>query len=142
MVKRVTNKGKVIDIETLIAQNSDTPAMGNMRVNAKGDLLGKNGEVVQRNEDRVRAYYEGNPKSSTAKSSLKGAMPDQEPQQQSAMNPSVKTAQAQKTEADQSVMNTVEQPTDKKPVGYKEVEMPNGDIEMVPIYEDDWSDES
>jgi hypothetical protein len=113
-----------------------------MRVNAKGDLLGKNGEVVQRNEDRVRAYYEGNPKSSTAKSSLKGAMPDQEPQQQSAMNPSVKTAQAQKTEADQSVMNTVEQPTDKKPVGYKEVEMPNGDIEMVPIYEDDWSDES
>jgi len=142
MVKRVTNKGKVIDIETLIAQNSDTPAMGNMRVNAKGDLLGKNGEVVQRNEDRVRAYYEGNPKSSTAKSSLKGAMPDQEPQQQSAMSPSVKTAQAQKTEADQSVMNPVEQPTDKKPVGYKEVEMPNGDIEMVPIYEDDWSDES
>jgi hypothetical protein len=142
MVKRVTNKGKVIDIETLIAQNSDTPAMGNMRVNAKGDLLGKNGEVVQRNEDRVRAYYEGNPKSSTAKSSLKGAMPDQEPQQQTAMDPSVKTAQAQKTEADQSVMNPVEQPTDKKPVGYKEVEMPNGDIEMVPIYEDDWSDES
>jgi hypothetical protein len=141
MVKRVTNKGKVIDIETLIAQNSDTPAMGNMRVNAKGDLLGKNGEVVQRNEDRVRAYYEGNPKSSTAKSSLKGAMPDQEPQQQTAMDPSVKTAQAQQTEADQSVMNTVEQ-TDKKPVGYKEVEMPNGDIEMVPIYEDDWSDES
>ena len=142
MVKRVTNKGKVIDIETLIAQNSDTPAMGNMRVNAKGDLLGKNGEVVQRNEDRVRAYYEGNPKSSTAKSSLKGAMPDQEPQKQTAMDPSVKTAQAQKTEADQSVMNPVEQPTDKKPVGYKEVEMPNGDIEMVPIYEDDWSDES
>ena len=142
MVKRVTNKGKVIDIETLIAQNSDTPAMGNMKVNAKGDLLGKNGEVIQRNEDRVRSYYEDNPKSSTAKSSLKGAMPDQEPQQQTAMDPSLKTAQSQKTEADQSVMNAVEQPVDKKPVGYKEVEMPNGDIEMVPIYEDDWSDES
>jgi len=151
MVKRVTNKGKVIDIETLIAQNSDTPAMGNMRVNAKGDLLGKNGEVVQRNEDRVRAYYEGNPKSSTAKSSLKGAMPDQEPQQQSAMNPSVKTAQAQKTEADQSVMNAVEPapvqeqpPTlteERKIVSYKEVEKPNGDIEMVPVFEDDWSED-
>ena len=25
-------------------------------------------------------------------------------------------------------------------VGYKEVEQPNGDIEMVPVYEDDWSE--
>jgi len=29
----------------------------------------------------------------------------------------------------------------KEPVGYKEVELPNGDIEMVPIYKDDNEDD-
>ena len=35
-----------------------------------------------------------------------------------------------------------EEKKDREPVGYKEVELPNGDIEMVPIYddEDDWED--
>ena len=46
----------------MIAQNQDEPAMGNMKVNAKGDVIGRNGEIVQKAEDRVRAYYEDNPK--------------------------------------------------------------------------------
>ena len=29
-------------------------------------------------------------------------------------------------------------PEEKKIVRYKEVELPNGDIEMAPVYEDDW----
>jgi hypothetical protein len=149
MVQRRTNKGIIIDMEALLAQNTDAPAMGNMRVNAKGDVLGKNGEVVQSAEDRARAYYQDNPKSSTAKSSLKGAMPDQPVQTDSEMEPEVKTAQAEKTEANQSVIDQVDPASvpakaDKEPVGYKEVEQPNGDIEMVPIYEDDddWEDDA
>ena len=141
MVKRTSNKGQVIDMDSLIAQNPDTPAMGNMRVNAKGDVLGPNGEVVQRSEDRVRAYYQDNPKSSTAKSSLKGPMPDQPESTQSDLTPEVKTAQAQKTEQDQSVMNAVQEPVERPIAGYKEVEDADGNIEMVPVYEDDWSDE-
>lgn len=141
MVKRTSNKGQVIDMDSLIAQNPDTPAMGNMRVNAKGDLLGPNGEIVQRSEDRVRAYYQDNPKSSTAKSSLKGPMPDQPESTQSDLTPEVKTAQAQKTEQDQSVMNAVQEPVERPIAGYKEVEDADGNIEMVPVYEDDWSDE-
>ena len=141
MVKRTTNKGVVIDLESLMAQNSDSPAMGNMRVNAKGDVIGKGGEIVQKSEDRVRAYYEDNPMSSTAKSSLKGPMPDQPVQEESDMAPEMKTAEAQQTEQDQSVQNAVEEPVqEQKVAGYKEVEMPNGDIEMVPVYEDDWED--
>ena len=58
MVQRRTNKGIIIDMEALLAQNSDEPAMGNMKVNAKGDVLGKNGEVIQSAEDRARAYYQ------------------------------------------------------------------------------------
>ena len=83
MVQRRTNKGVVIDMEALLAQNSDEPAMGNMRVNAKGDVIGKNGEIIQTAEDRARAYYTENPKSSTAKSTLKGAQPDQPAQTES-----------------------------------------------------------
>lgn len=151
MVQRRTNKGIVIDMEALLAQNSDEPAMGNMKVNAKGDVLGKNGEVIQSAEDRARAYYQDNPKSSTAKSSLKGAMPDQPAQTDSVMAPDVKTAEAEKTEANQSVIDQVDPASvpakadeSKEPVGYKEVELPNGDIEMVPIYddEDDWENDA
>mgnify|MGYP001491806489 FL=1 len=147
MVQRRTNKGVVIDMEALLAQNSDEPAMGNMRVNAKGDVIGKNGEIIQTAEDRARAYYTENPKSSTAKSTLKGAQPDQPAQTESDMEPEVKTAEAEKTEANQSVIDQVDPasvPEKREPVGYKEVEQPNGDIEMVPIYddEDDWEDDA
>ena len=50
--------------------------------------------------------------------------------------------ESQKTEQDQSVMNAVETPAqeERKVISYKEVELPNGDIEMVPVYEDDWKD--
>ena len=151
MVQRRTNKGVIIDMEALLAQNSDEPAMGNMKVNAKGDVLGKNGEIIQTAEDRARAYYTENPKSSTAKSTLKGAQPDQPAQTDSEMEPEVKTAEAQKTEANQSVIDQVDPASvpaqadeERTPVGYKEVEIQNGDIEMVPIYddEDDWENDA
>ena len=111
----------------------------------------KNGEIIQTAEDRARAYYTENPKSSTAKSTLKGAQPDQPAQTDSEMEPEVKTAEAQKTEANQSVIDQVDPASvpaqadeESTPVGYKEVELPNGDIEMVPIYddEDDWENDA
>ena len=71
-------------------------------------------------------------------------MPDQPAQQETDAQPELKTAEAQKTEADQSVMNAVETPVQeqRKVISYKEVELPNGDIEMVPVYEDDWADDN
>jgi hypothetical protein len=30
----------------------------------------------------------------------------------------------------------------REPISYKEVELPNGDIEMVPVYEDDWENDA
>jgi len=144
-MERRSNRGKIVDFDKLMDHYKDEQAIGNMRVNAKGDVLGKNGEIIQSAADRSRAYYKDNPKSSTAKSSLKGPMPDTPQQEQSAMTPDLNTAQSQKTEADQSVMNAVESQPEpvqetKTIVGYKEVEQPNGDIEMVPVYEDDWSE--
>jgi len=142
MVQRKTNNGQIIDFDSMIGQG-DEIAIGNMNVNARGDVLGKDGEVVTKAEDRVRAYYEDNPMSSTASASTKGAMPDVEPQAKSEMDPTPKTAKAQKTEADQSVMGQTAEPVEQERViaSYKEVEQENGDIEMVPVYEDDWEDE-
>ena len=96
MVQRRTNKGVVIDMEALLAQNSDEPAMGNMRVNAKGDVIGKNGEIIQTAEDRARAYYTENPKSSTAKPSLKAPPSDQLAQTESEMEPRSKDCRSGK----------------------------------------------
>ena len=149
MVQRRSRQGKIIDFESMLASQGKERAMGNMPVNAQGDVLGPNGEVVQKAEDRARAYYKDNPKSSTAKTSLKGAMPDVSNQTETKAEPELKTAKAQKTEADQSVMNAVEPvqeqpPTlteERKIISYKEVEQPNGDIEMVPVFEDDWSED-
>ena len=140
MVQRKTNNGQIIDFDSMIG--GDEIAIGNMNVNARGDVIGSNGEIVTKAEDRVRAYYEDNPNSSTATTSTKGPMPDVEPQAKTDMAPEVKTAKAQQTEADQSVMGQTTEPVVEERViaSYKEVELPNGDIEMVPVYEDDWED--
>ena len=142
MTDKKSNRGVIVDMESLIAAQGDQPAVGNMGVNANGDVLGPNGEIIQKAEDRVRAYYEENPMSSTAKTTLKGPMPDQPVTEETDAQPELKTAEAQKTEQDQSVMNAVETPAEeeRKVISYKEVELPNGDIEMVPVYEDDWTD--
>ena len=71
-MKRRTSKGKMIDLEAIIAnQARKPPAIGNMGVNSQGDVLGPGGTIVQENSKRVRAYYKDNPKSSTHKVSLK-----------------------------------------------------------------------
>ena len=144
MTERRSNKGVIVDMEALIAANADQPAVGNMGVNTNGDLIGKNGEIIQKAEDRVREYYQDNPLSSTAQTTLIGAVTDQPAQPETDAQPELKTAEAQKTEADQSVMNAVETPVQeqRKVISYKEVELPNGDIEMVPVYEDDWADDN
>jgi len=56
-----TMQGKVIDLEKLMRQNELTPAVGNMRVNARGDVLGSAGEIVKKREDVVAEYYSDNP---------------------------------------------------------------------------------
>jgi hypothetical protein len=159
MPTKKTNKGQVIDMDAIMAQNQSSVAVGNMGVNAKGDKIGKDGVVVQTSEDRVRAYYKDNPKSSTAQASLKGKRPTLTPDGQ-LQDPhmEVKTAKTQKENVrmqdEPSVTDTVQEvlddakiaqslpqepdefdvPDGAEPIGYKEVELPNGDIEMVPIY--------
>ena len=53
MTDRKSNRGIIVDMESLIAAQGDQPAVGNMNVNANGDVIGKNGEIIQKAEDRV-----------------------------------------------------------------------------------------
>ena len=56
-----TMQGKEIDLEKLARQNELMPAIGNMKVNARGDELGPSGQITRRREDIVAEYYEDNP---------------------------------------------------------------------------------
>ena len=54
-------RGKVVDMDLLRKKNELTPAIGNARVNARGDQLGAGGKIVKKREDLVREYHEKNP---------------------------------------------------------------------------------
>lgn len=42
-----TSKGTVIDMNKLINKNELTPAVGNMKVNARGDKIGSGGQIIK-----------------------------------------------------------------------------------------------
>jgi hypothetical protein len=56
-----TMQGREIDMDQLLAKNELMPAVGNVRMNARGDELGPGGKIVKKREDQVAAYYENNP---------------------------------------------------------------------------------
>jgi hypothetical protein len=58
-----TMQGKEIDMEKLALRNELTPAVGNAKVNARGDELGQGGQVVRKREDILADYYKNNPRS-------------------------------------------------------------------------------
>lgn len=55
-------QGKRIDIDAFLSQNEMTQAVGNMNVNARGDVLGAGGKIVKTREQVMAEYYRDNPK--------------------------------------------------------------------------------
>jgi hypothetical protein len=53
-----TMQGRMVDIEKLRAANESVQAVGNMNVNARGDVLGPGGNVVTTKETVIQKYYE------------------------------------------------------------------------------------
>ena len=51
-------QGRMVDIEKLRAANESVQAVGNMKVNARGDVLGANGQVVTQKAEVIKKYYE------------------------------------------------------------------------------------
>ena len=56
-----TAQGRSLDMETIRLQNEFVPALGNMRVNARGDQLGPGGKIVKTREQVMDEYYKTRP---------------------------------------------------------------------------------
>jgi hypothetical protein len=52
-----TANGRVVDMDLLRQKNELTPAVGNVRVNARGDELGPGGQIVRSREDILTDFY-------------------------------------------------------------------------------------
>ena len=62
-------RGKPVDMEKLNLQNELLPAVGNAKVNARGDEIGPGGKIVKTREQILQDYYKNNPRA--AKDELK-----------------------------------------------------------------------
>lgn len=52
-----TALGKMVDMDTLRLSNEETIAVGNMKVNARGDELGPGGQVIKSRNEVMDDYY-------------------------------------------------------------------------------------
>jgi len=64
-----TAQGKQIDLDMLIKRNELTPAVGNAKVNARGDELGPGGKIIRKREEIMQNYYSSLPEENPKKSS-------------------------------------------------------------------------
>lgn len=55
-------RGKEIDMEKLSLRNETEIAVGNVRVNARGDELGPGGQIIRTREQVLEDYYKNNPR--------------------------------------------------------------------------------
>jgi hypothetical protein len=51
-----TMQGREVDMDSLLQKNETIPAVGNVRMNARGDELGHGGKVVRTREEIVAQY--------------------------------------------------------------------------------------
>jgi hypothetical protein len=57
MAKYRTALGKVVDMSILSAKNEKTRAVGNMRVNARGDTIDASGNIIKPATNKVNEAY-------------------------------------------------------------------------------------
>lgn len=53
-----TAQGKLVDMGKLILQNEHVRAVGNMNVNARGDLLDDKNQVIAKKQQQVQRNYD------------------------------------------------------------------------------------
>jgi hypothetical protein len=55
-------RGKEIDMEKLSLKHETLPAVGNAKMNARGDEIGPGGKVLRTREQILQDYYKANPR--------------------------------------------------------------------------------
>lgn len=61
-MKATSMRGKPVDMLRLMAENGHRRALGNASMNARGDLIDNQGNVVKPREELAREYHKNNPK--------------------------------------------------------------------------------
>jgi hypothetical protein len=56
-------QGKDVDLDQLRAKNEMTLAVGNAKVNARGDEIGPGGKIIRKREDVMTEYHTSKPNS-------------------------------------------------------------------------------
>ena len=51
-------QGRMVDIDKLRAANESVQAVGNMNVNARGDVIGQGGKIVKTKDAVMKDYYQ------------------------------------------------------------------------------------
>src|SRR5210317_2107247 len=74
-------RGKHVDMDLLRKRNELTPAVGNARVNARGDELGPGGQIIKKREEIVKDHY------AVANASAKRSAPEEPVVEQVAEEP-------------------------------------------------------
>lgn len=110
MSRHVTYRGATLDMDSIRRENEKVPAIGNMRVNAKGDQV-RNGTVTKTADQIARENHRV--QTTVVSTGLKGPVPT--------VNGIVVDEPKKPVKA-----------TNKPVVGVKEVELPSGDI----VFED------
>lgn len=60
-MKVVSMRGVTLDVGLYLAQQENQVALGNAKMNARGDILGQGGTVVKKREDVAAEYHRANP---------------------------------------------------------------------------------
>ena len=109
-----TAQGRKIDLGALQAQNENVRAVGNMQVNARGDKIDPNGEIITTRAQQVNRNLD------RATNTAPGPIPTSSQAQKKEDTAAAKAAEQEKIEQarlqrqalrDQGVAPTVEQPT-------------------------------
>ncbi|MGY8864130.1 MAG: hypothetical protein ACKVJK_00740 [Methylophagaceae bacterium] len=94
-----TMQGKQVDMDLLRKKNELTPAVGNARVNARGDELGPGGKIVRKREQVIKDYYKGSmPVAEEPALSVSDVVSEEAPAAQKAVKSKTTTRAQQKVE--------------------------------------------
>ena len=109
-----TMQGRMVDIEKLRSANESVQAVGNMNVNARGDVLGASGQVITPKSEVIKKYYE-QPKGMVSDTPTKNkptAAPKTEPVKQTvqkmASKPAPKKTVAPKSKAESTAKKGID----------------------------------
>ena len=81
-----TMQGRMVDIDKLRSANENVQAIGNMGVNARGDILGAGGKIVKSKDEVMKEYYQSPKGMAQDKAEEKTVLPKAKPE---VINPTV-----------------------------------------------------